>query len=93
VEELVAEVTETAASVDWENATVIIQLFDNSIYMVGGQGGKKKLPSKDWSGTHHTDGNLVVADKKAVKGLQGLLMPLLKGTVARDFWPLVFFMN
>ncbi len=43
---LVAEVTETAASVNGETATVFLQLFDNSIYMVGGQGGEKKLLSK-----------------------------------------------
>jgi hypothetical protein len=55
VGELVAEVTETAASVNWESATVILQLFDNSIYMVGGQGSEKKLRSKDQSGTYHIE--------------------------------------
>ncbi len=64
----------TAASVNWETATVFLQLFNNSIYMVGGQGGKKKLLSKDQSGTYHIDSNLVVANKQEVKGL----LPLLK---------------
>jgi hypothetical protein len=53
-------------------------LFDNSVYMVGGQGGEKTLPKRDQSGTYHIDGQLVVADKAAVKGLLGLLTPLLK---------------
>ncbi len=39
VKTMMAEVTVTAASVNWEGATVILQLFDNSVYMVGGQGG------------------------------------------------------
>jgi hypothetical protein len=46
--------------------------------MVGGQEGEKTLPKRDQSGTYHIDGQLVVADKAAVKGLLGLLMPLLK---------------
>ncbi len=72
------EVTVTAASVNWDTTTVILQLFDNSIYMVGGQGGKKTLPKRDQGGTYHIDGQLVVADKEAVKGLMGQLMPLVK---------------
>ncbi len=78
VKELVNEVTVTAASVNWDTTTVILQLFDNSIYMVGGQGGEKTLPKRDHGGTYHIDGQLVVADKAAVKGLMGLLMPLIK---------------
>jgi hypothetical protein len=78
VKTLMAEVTMTAASVNWESATVILQLFDNSVYMVGGQGGEKTLPKRDHAGTYHIDGQLVVADKAAVKGLLGQLMPLLK---------------
>jgi hypothetical protein len=78
VKDLVNEVTVTAASVNWDTTTVILQLFDNSIYMVGGQGGEKTLPKRDHGGTYHIDGHLVVADKAAVKGLMGLLMPLIK---------------
>ncbi len=44
VKTMLAEVTVTAASVNWDNTTVILQLFDNSVYMVGGQGGEKTLP-------------------------------------------------
>jgi hypothetical protein len=32
------------ADVVWDSATVILQLFDNSVYMVGGPGGEKILP-------------------------------------------------
>jgi hypothetical protein len=78
VGDLVAEVTKTAASVNWDAATIILQLFDNSIFMVGGQGGEKTLPRKDQTGTYHIDGHLVIADKTVVKGLVGLLMPLIK---------------
>ncbi len=45
---------------------------------MGGPGGEKKLPSKDRHGTNHIDGSLMVADKPAVKGLVGVLGPLLK---------------
>jgi hypothetical protein len=68
----------TAASVNWDTTTVILQLFDNSVYMVGGQGGEKTLPKRGQDGTYHRDGHLVVADKAVVKSLMGLLMPLLK---------------
>jgi hypothetical protein len=78
VKTMLAEVTVTAASVNWDTTTVILQLFDNSVYMVGGQGGEKTLPKRDHDGTYHIDGHLVVADKAAVKSLMGLLMPLLK---------------
>jgi hypothetical protein len=78
VKELVDEVTVTAASINWDTTTVILQLFDNSVYMVGGQSGEKTLPKRDHSGTYHIDGQLVVADKAAMKGLMGLLMPLIK---------------
>ncbi len=37
-------ITDLAASVNMESATVVLQLFDNSVYMVGGPGGEKRLP-------------------------------------------------
>jgi hypothetical protein len=40
VAELVTTLENTA--VVWDTATVILQLFDNSVYMVGGPGGGKK---------------------------------------------------
>jgi hypothetical protein len=44
---MVDSVSSCDSDVDCDSATVILQLFDNSIYMVGGPGGKKKLPFKD----------------------------------------------
>jgi hypothetical protein len=78
VAELVDTLENVSPSVAWDSATVVLQLFDNSVYMVGGPEGEKRLPSKDRSGTYHIDGSLVVADKPTVKGLVNLTVPLLK---------------
>jgi hypothetical protein len=78
VEAMTAAVTETAAAVNWNTATVVLQLFDNSVYMVSKPGGEKQLPRKDRHGTYHIDGNLTVADKPAVKNLVLQLTPLFK---------------
>jgi hypothetical protein len=75
---MVVSVTAMAAKVDWDTAMVILQLFNNSIYMVGGLGGEKKLPSKDRHGVYHIDGSLVVADKQAINSLANVLALLLK---------------
>ncbi len=72
-------VTTTAAHVNWDEAAVVLQLFDNSVYMVGGQGGVKRLPGKDRNGKYHVDGKLTVADKPVVKELASTLALLLKG--------------
>ncbi len=40
VVELITALKDT--EVVWDSATVILQLFDNSVYMVGGPGGEKK---------------------------------------------------
>jgi hypothetical protein len=73
VAEMVDTVSSTASEVEWNTATVILQLFDNSVYMVGSPGGKKKLPSKEGQGTYHIDSSLVVADKLTVKELVNIL--------------------
>jgi hypothetical protein len=44
---LAAEVTNMAARVNMEGAAVILKLLKNSVYMVSGQGGEKRLPGKD----------------------------------------------
>jgi hypothetical protein len=75
---LVEKVQELAKDVDLDNATVILQVFDNSVYMAGGPGGEKRLPAKDRAGTYHIDGSLVVADKAAVKDLVHQFAPVLK---------------
>jgi hypothetical protein len=78
VASLVTALTETAGAVDWASATVILQLFDNSVYMVNGPGGEKFLPRRDKKGIYHIEGSLAVADKAAIKDLVARLNPLLK---------------
>jgi hypothetical protein len=76
----VAALTERVSNteVNWDDAVVVLQLFDNSVYLVGGEGGIKRLPAKDRSGKYHVDGTLTVADKPTVKELLSILSPLLK---------------
>jgi hypothetical protein len=69
IEAMTAAVTATAAAVNWDTASVILQLFDSSVYMVRKPGGEKPLTRKDWQGTYHMDGSLIMADKPAVKSL------------------------
>jgi hypothetical protein len=78
--ESVAELVDriSTAEVNWDEAVVVLQLFDNSVYMVGGQGGVKRLPVKDKCGKYHVEGTLTVADKPIVKELSNTLAPLLK---------------
>ncbi len=76
VEAMVAAVTDTAAAVDWNTAMVVLQLFDNSVYLVSTPGGEKHLPRRDRHGSYHIDGDLTVADKSAVKNLVMQLTPL-----------------
>jgi hypothetical protein len=78
VAEMVDRLTELSISTNLNNVTVVLQLFDNSVYMVGGPGGEKRLPEKDRFGTYHVDGSLVVADKPAIKDLVHQLSPLIQ---------------
>jgi hypothetical protein len=78
VPEIVERVSELSASVNLDSATVVLQLFDNSVYMAGSPGGEKRLPCKDRAGTYHIDSSLVVADKAAIKDLVSQIVPLLK---------------
>jgi hypothetical protein len=78
VTNLAERIKECASDIDMDNATVILQVFDNSVYMAGGPGGEKRLPVKDRAGTYHIDGSLVVADKAAVKDLVQQFAPVLK---------------
>jgi hypothetical protein len=57
---------------------VIVQLFDNSIYQVGGPGGVRYLPKADQCGRYHVTGSLQIADKTAVKEMVGVLSPAIK---------------
>ncbi len=84
VTELVERVSST--EVNWDEAVVVLQLFDNSVYMVGGQGGVKRLPVRDRNGKYHVNGTLTVADKPIVKELANTLAPLLKALGAAKNW-------
>ncbi len=63
VEAMTAAVTATAAEVNWDTPTAVLQLFDSHVYLVSKTGGEKRLPRKDRQGTYHIDGSLTVADK------------------------------
>ncbi len=39
------------------SAVVVLQLFDNSVYLVGTPGGEKHLPRRDRHGAYHIDGD------------------------------------
>ncbi len=78
VSEMMNKVKDLSSQIDIDKATIILQLFDNSVYMVGGPGGEKRLPGRDRLGTYHIDSSLVVADKVAIKDLVSQLAPLLK---------------
>jgi hypothetical protein len=75
---MVERVSDLSTSVNMDTATVVLQLFDNSVYMAGSSGGEKRLPSKDRAGTYHIVGSLVVADKTVIKELVAQATPLLK---------------
>jgi hypothetical protein len=78
IADMVERVSDLSTSVNMDTATVVLQLFDNSVYMAGSSGGEKRLPSKDRAGTYHIVGSLVVADKTVIKELVAQATPLLK---------------
>jgi hypothetical protein len=78
MERLAASISGTTANVNWDAATVIVQAFDNSVYMVGSPGSEKKLPERDNLSKFHISGNRLVADKPVIKDLILFLLPVLK---------------
>jgi hypothetical protein len=44
VNDIMKKVSELSQEVDIDKATIVLQLFDNSVFMVGGPGGAKKAP-------------------------------------------------
>ncbi len=74
----VEELKNMADDIDLKSSVCVLQLYDNSIYLVGGPGGVKHLPARDPTGKYHVDGPLIVADKSGVKDLTAKLMPLLR---------------
>ncbi len=78
INKIMNKVSDLSSRVDIDKATVVLQLFDNSVFMVGGPGGEKRLPGRDRAGTYHIDGSLIVADRTVIKDLVTQLAPLLK---------------
>jgi hypothetical protein len=78
VGELVRKLAADTTIQEYGDVTAIIQLLDNSVFLVGGPGGTRHLPRRDTDGTYHVDGVLHVADKPAVRDLVSKLTPLLK---------------
>jgi hypothetical protein len=72
------EIIRLGEQIELDKATVILQLYDNSVFMVGGTGGTRHLPARDATGVYHVDGELVVADKAGVKELTSKLAPLIR---------------
>jgi hypothetical protein len=67
-----------ADDIDLKSSVCVLQLYDNSVYLVGGPGGVKHLPARDPTGKYHVDGPLIVADKSGVKDLTAKFIPLLR---------------
>jgi hypothetical protein len=78
VKQKTAEINSLGQTVELDKATVILQLYDNSVFLVGGAGGTKSLPVRDSAGRYHINGELVVADKAGIKDLTSKLVPLIR---------------
>jgi hypothetical protein len=78
VAELTAKVDTLKKSEVLKDCTAIIQLYDNSVYQVGGPGGTRHLPVPDSRGHYHIDGPLLVADKAGIRDLTSQLTSLIK---------------
>jgi hypothetical protein len=71
-------VVELGKSVQLDCCTVLLQLYDNSVFQVGGRGGVQTLPKPDGTDVYHITGTLQVADKTAVKEMTAVLLPLIR---------------
>jgi hypothetical protein len=78
VKELAVKLESELSGVEMDSCTRIVQLFDNSIYQVGGPGGVRYLPKADQYRHYHVTGSLQIADKAAVKEMVGILTPVIK---------------
>jgi hypothetical protein len=56
----------------------VLQLYDNHVYMVGGAGGTRNLPTRDTKDIYPVQSELVVAYKAGIKDLTNKLVPLIK---------------
>jgi hypothetical protein len=57
---------------------VVIQLYNNSVYQVGGPGSTRHLPVADNCSSYHIDGPLLLANKQGIRDLSSQLTPLVK---------------
>jgi hypothetical protein len=78
VKQKTAEINSLGQTVELDKSTVILQLYDNSVFLLGGAGGTKSLPVRDSAGRYHINGELVVADKAGIKDLTSKLVPLIR---------------
>jgi hypothetical protein len=69
---------ELGKSVQLDCCTVLLQLYDNSVFQVGGPGGLRNLPKPDGTGVYHMTGTLQVADKTGVKEMTSVLLSLIR---------------
>jgi hypothetical protein len=75
VKQKTVEIARLGEQIELERVTVVLQRYDNSVFLVGGAGSTRHLPVHDSNGIHHVDGKLVLADKAGVKDLSGKLVP------------------
>jgi hypothetical protein len=78
VQQKTTEIIKLSEQIELEKSTIILQLFDNCVFMAGGTGGTKSLPVRGSDGKYHVIGELVVADKAGIKDLVSKLVPMLK---------------
>jgi hypothetical protein len=77
VAKITSQVEELRLTVQLNECTVLLQLYDNSVH-VGGPGSVRYLSAPDNLSRYHIDGTLQVADKTAIKEMTVLLTPLIK---------------
>ncbi len=58
VAEATSALADLAKTVQLDSSTVLIQLYDNSVFQVGGPGGVRSLPKPDSTGRYHINGTL-----------------------------------
>ncbi len=78
VKDLAVKLESELSGVKLDSCTIIVQLFDNTVYQVGGPGGVRYLPKADQYGHYHVTGSLQIADKAAVKDMVGILSPVIR---------------
>ena len=63
-------------------ATVILQLYDSSIYFYSSENGEVMLPKRGEDGCYHIVGELVIAEWTALKKIFNLSVPLFRAAAA-----------